>query len=222
MISTSSEERWISAVSEAGPWGILVDGDGPEDDGMYAGVYLRSGHREFSGGYLHKRAPLIAPERPFTIQSWIHVVAGENRVDVSMVDDGHPSGVASGRYRLQQPLRMDATVSFGPHITIVLRGLYYILPSGVGTVSLRDGEGKRWEHGIVPGPWRTYFEDIRTMEFFDSFGTHFLIETEARVLQLEGLPAAGDPAGQAFEIDFDHSYKEYGQFEIFTTVRLSP
>ncbi len=220
-VVSNPEDRWISIISKDGSQRVFVDGDGPEDDEMYAGVYIRLGEREFSGNYLGTKAPLLAPENPFLTQSRVYAEAKGREVEITMLDD-------SSLYRPGDPhsavssLRMEVSITFGPDIVITLRGLYYILPVGVETFTLWIDEDERVYHRLGDGPYVDYFEDVRFVEFTDSQGAHFVVETDARVLQFESLPPMGDPQLRVSEIDFDHSYKEYGQAEILTTVLLLP
>ncbi|MFQ5837979.1 MAG: hypothetical protein ACE5HJ_04275 [Thermoplasmata archaeon] len=223
MISVNVEEHWVSLTSKDGSRRLLVDGDGPEDDDMYAGLYLTIDGKVLSGSYLGHRAPLIAPERPFVTQTSIHLRAEHDAVEITLVEDGPIPSLEPDAYPLIPPFKVVISLHFGQEIVVRLKGLYYILPMGPRNILLwyEGGEAMEFDSALE-GPWQEYFEGLRAMEFLDSMNTRFRIETNAKVVQLEALPPSADPGLQAFEIDFDHSLKEYGQFEILTTLYLSP
>jgi hypothetical protein len=222
-VSVSLEQRSISLLSEDGLREILVDGDGTEDDGMFGGIYLRVWNRTFSGDYLGHEAPLIAPERSFVPQSYIALEAERDVVNISMVDDSPSLDVEPSLYPLLPPFRMQIQITFGDEIVIQLRGLYYILPVGLERVLVWNETGEVVSYDTTEeGPWRAYFEEARVVEFVDNMGFSYRIETDARVIQFEALPPGPGASRQAYEIDFDHSYKDYGQFEVITTLYIRP
>lgn len=222
-VEISIADRYVSLVAVDGSYAVLLDGDGPEDDGMFAGVYLTIGGRTFSGYYLGHEAPLLAPERPYVTQSQITVEASGNRLLVTILDDKPALAGGNDPYPLVPPFRMEAEILLGQETIVHLRGLYYILPTGLERVLLWSGPVGPMVYEISEeGPWRAYVEDITAMEFVDSMGTWYKLETNARVIQFEALRPGPDPTRQVYEIDFDHSYKEYGQFDIITTLVLRP
>lgn len=210
-------------VLESGPYGILVDGDGLEDDGMYAGVYLSVGNRSFDGLYVGWPAPLLVPQRPWVAQSRITVTAEEDVVEVSFEDHGPPPRLGEEPYPLQPPFRMEVEIRLGQPLVVHLRGLYSLLPLGHPTLSLEHDDGTAETYSVPASEaTRTTYRDLRSVRFMDAQGSQFWVETDAILVQIESLGSGDDPDRSVFEIDFDHSAKEFGQLSVATTVTLWP
>lgn len=230
MVATASPEWTLTVdavgrrvVLESGVYGILVDGDGLEDDGMSAGVYLGVEGRHFEGLFFGWLVPLFVPARPWMPQSWVTVRAEDSLVQVVFEDHGPPPGPGEEPYPLWPPFRMELEIHLAQPLVFHLRGLYSLLPVGHPMLELQHNNGTSEVYPVPDAEaTRAYWHDLRSIRFTDAQGSQFLVETDAILVQIESLGSGDDPDRSVFEIDFDHSAKEFGQLSIATTVTLWP
>ena len=106
-------------------------------------------------------------------------------------------------------------------LTLESHGLYYVLPpmDGCSVEFFDEASTSLGTEQIDPGtsPFLRYYEDVRTVSLSSpSLGTVSL-ETDAAVVQIQ-VPSYADTS--RFELDFDHSFKDFGQTDVMTRLVL--
>lgn len=222
-VTVDEKGRWVLLESRQAPFRVLVDADGTEEDGRHAGIYLTVGDRTFQGVYAGGLAPLIAPQRPWVLQTAVEVRAAGESVWVRMGDAGPSPFPGEDPHPLLPPFYLEAEIRSGSPVLLHLRGSYYLLPTGQPLVQVETADGAWTEHAIRDGKASVaYVFEPRVILFEDGQGSRFRVETDARVVQFESLLGTEAARDRAFEIDFDHSAKDFGQTEVTTTVTIWP
>ncbi|MEM9490926.1 MAG: Ig-like domain-containing protein, partial [Myxococcota bacterium] len=215
-VDIDTEENLIIAYHDDGPV-LVIDYDGPEDDGHRAGISPDLGCGPMEGNFFGAQTSLLYPilhYRRHHIED-VAVRARHDRLEVRM---------AGGSYTMldpdaeDKPLFMDATFTaeagtLGAHLS----GLYYLLPSKSPgtTLDIGTATGSVVTRTItMSSPQQVeYIDDVRTIAVTDGEYGAYSLTTDLERLQVEVRPL---PILTVFELDFDHAFKDLGQ-EVVTT-----
>ena len=217
-VEIDTDENLLIAYHDDGPV-LVIDYDGPEDDGHRVGISPDLGCGPMEGNFFFAQTSLIYPilhPSKHQIED-VELHAGADGLEVSM---------SGGSYTIldpdadDEPLFMDATFTVEDEaLHAHLSGLHYLLPSKSSGTTLRihTATGPVLTRTIAMSSPRLieYIDDVRVIEVTDGAYGDYSLTTNLDRLQIEVNPF---PVLTVFELDLDHTFKDLGQKVVTTDI----
>ncbi len=216
----------IVLSEKSGDMTITLDWTSVESDGACAGIYIKTGSVPFEGLYGFGRAACFIPDIALT-QDYLSISSTDSAVRIIMKGLAYKDIKETGVDSLDKlPITMSAMIQpTAKGFVISLQGMYYILlPKDQAALKFVFGQPTKLDSAYVEQTSPRlikYFDDTRSVEVSNKNLGRWSILTDASRLQLD-IPEPSWTSFTMFELDFDHSYKDFGQMSVSTvvTVRL--
>lgn len=218
------KERWIKARFENYALEVLVDWDDALDDGHSVDIIVKIDDKSYDNLSFRDRSALIHANRGWATQERVEVKGVGKTLKIAM-EEGSVCYFLE-KIRECPPNLSNESISLKANLTVVdrslvveLKGFYYILLSKTNTtLELFDQENQLSAQYLITEEtpvFVDYYENVSKIVVNDGVFGELDIQTNVRLLQIDTSNTVRIPENKnlplAFELDFDHSFKEYGQ-----------
>jgi hypothetical protein len=229
-LSTSSDwlvvRRSPSITMEnrrTGLW-LTIDCTDASADGGWAGLYFARDGRQYEGLYGGARTAFFIPDIGLT-QDRLVVRSADSLLFVRMEGQAYSDIATSGKVVVdREPIAFNTAILSEPgSLDIDAEGMYYImLPRKATSLRISYMNGTMVDSLFITPATR------RLLRYYDStvgvrahpegFGD-WTLTSDVRRLQVD-VPDSSQGQETLFELDFDHAYKDFGQFGVHTTIHI--
>lgn len=214
----------VIATFESLPLSVLIDYTDETTDNRYAGLFITERNLELSGFYGFAKTAFFIPDQAVT-QDTITIDVADSSFRVIMKQGNYGQIKETGIAKVDlKPITFDFLIEKnGGTIDLSLFGMYYFMLPKDGTQLIIYSQPDQIDTlniTLQTARMIRYFDNVDSLTATNKTYGLFKVVTDAKRLQVD-VPDVSLRNDILFELDFDHSYKDFGQIEVLSKVSFT-